>query len=157
MLRKIRLCAAIALLCAMFMPLSECSGSSPKTAQPAAKSIPRQLISSCDHPADCKVVAKELDISWDSALKLFAFTWPLALLLAIHKWSGRRFTWLLHVLELLLCGGTLYMLWGITLFGELRYGSTVVMAALAAYACAALAGIILVIRATLSRRNIKKE
>jgi hypothetical protein len=158
LLNKIRLGAAIALLCAMFLPLSECSGRTPKQAPaPPAKPLMRQLVSGCDNAADCKVVAKELTLSWEGALQLLTFTWPFIFLPLAAKWAGRRFTWIMHLLELLLCAGTLYMLWGITLFDEARYGTTVVLAAVLTYGISAIIYLVRAIRAALRRRRALRQ
>ena len=171
---KVRLAATIALLCAVFMPLSECTGctgsseSAPSAGKELAKDakeapqtpILRQLISGCSQKGECRVVAEELDFSgefWVSTLKLLTFSWPLIFMLMTERWRGRRFTWLLHLLELLLCGGTLYMLWGFVFLGELRYGATVVIVATLTYAVTALIAIVQTIRVAIKRRRERKR
>jgi hypothetical protein len=165
-LQQIRLVAAVALLSAMFMPLSECARGKSNQPPPPAKPLLRQLVSRCSNLADCDYVVKEMkdlknfgDLKnyWGSFLVLFTFVWPFYSLLAIRLSQGRRFTWLLHVLELMLCGGTLYLLWSITFFGEYRYGTTVVLAAVSSIVCVALIDIFLIIRGAIRRRKSRKQ
>lgn len=65
---------------------------------------------------------------------MLALLWPFAALILDKKLRGRRFVWILYLIELLLCAGSVYWLYCFTAMGRWLYGAYVVCAAMAVLA-----------------------
>ena len=104
--------AAIFLLVAFFLPLSQCTVEerNPETKATELKVIVNYAYSGNGWP------------SADTLPTYAAFLWPLALSLASLVWPSLNQKWTIGVLELLLCAGSGFMLFALTYFGTLRYG-----------------------------------
>ena len=125
-LHKIRLGAAIALICTLFLPLSQCSRNEntvPSNTKPPAL----QLFPQSDKQISYEYAVGELEFSVRGIMTLLAFTWPLLFVFTGGKLQNTRFTPVQHLLELTLCGGTLYWLHCLTRFGHWMYGAYVVL------------------------------
>jgi 4-amino-4-deoxy-L-arabinose transferase-like glycosyltransferase len=92
-----------------------------------------------------------MTFSFVGALELVTFTWPVFAVILDRRLLRRRYSWLQHLIELLLCGWTFY--WGIYLtLGRWLYGAYVAMMAVAAFAITSLVFLFEGIR-NLVRRN----
>jgi hypothetical protein len=154
LVQKIRMGAAIVLLCAIFLPLSQCSqhgdNSSPPTSQALAHS--HHLFPRSDADFQYEYGIGELGFSGRGLLTLVAFAWPLALLIWSQRLRHSRFLWILYVAELFLCAGTVYWLGALTMGGRLLYGAYIVVSATAVYALSTLVALILCARNLFLRR-----
>ena len=158
MLRKIRLGAAIALFCTLFLPLSRCSRGSVPQPPVAGKSIGQRLFPRSDSQTTYHYAIRDLDFEGDRALgsivNLLAFTWPMLFLLAGRKFRTSRLAWLLCLIELILSGGSIWLLGFFTALDDrLLYGAYIAYSAAGVYGCTALFSLFLVIRAAISRRR----
>jgi hypothetical protein len=123
-LRKIRLGAGIALLCAICMPLSQCANvKAGSSAPPSLESF--QFFPRDDANYDYQYAIKNIDFSWQGALTVLAFTWPIPCLLLGAKFSESRHSWILNLIEPFLSAGTIYLTWALTFGGDLLYGAYV--------------------------------
>jgi hypothetical protein len=152
-LRKIRLTAALALICAMCLPLSQCSKQKDARHPQATKSISQQLFPRSDDLFSYEYAVSELGFTPRGALTLLAFTWPILFIVIGSKLSEWHFSWILYLLELLLCGGTIYWLCGLTLFGGWLYGAYVVFVSIVIFGCTALISLFYATRTILIRRR----
>lgn len=146
-LQKIRLGAAIVLLCAIFLPLSQCSqGGAGSTETPQAFAHGRHVFPRSDNDFSYNYGIKRVVVGFISpredglagALTLIAFAWPLALAIWSQKSGLHRFWWMFYTGELLLCAGTVYWVHTLTQSGRLLYGFYVAEAAIAIYTTATL-------------------
>jgi hypothetical protein len=155
-LRTIRLSMAIVLICAIFLPLSQCSQHGNDSAPtPQALSHARHFFPRSDTDYQYQYGVKDLDFSVGGVLTLIAFVWPLVFAI----WSRRfgqppRFWWIFYGAELLLCAGTIYLVGALTLGGRWLYGAYVGEAAISIYACTSL---ILIIDRIRNRFRIRSE
>lgn len=135
-LRKIRVTAAIILLCAIFLPLSECSRHEHAQVPPAQKSLFQQLFPQDNDDFVYQYASGVVKFStWQAGgFALLALLWPFAALILDKKLRGRRFVWILYLIELLLCAGSVYWLYCFTAMGRWLYGAYVVCAAMAVLA-----------------------
>lgn len=157
-LQRIRLIAAIVLVVAIFLPLSECSRTENKTIEP-----PRHTIAQWFFPRDNEnfsysyVVGVIRASSWQAGtFGSVALLWPLAAFLFDRKLARKRFGWLIYILELALCFGTIYWLWLFTAMGRWLYGAYVVAVAAGIFACATLILLVLSIRSFVAQRRAQK-
>jgi hypothetical protein len=123
-LRKLRLVAAIGLICASVLPLSECSRRE-NHLLPIDRSISHQLFPQTNADFGYPYAYQMVDFSASGIVTVMAFIWPFLLILAARRWSGPRMRWVLQVLELLLCAGTIYWVNTLTLGGRWLYGAYV--------------------------------
>jgi hypothetical protein len=147
-LQKIRLGAAIVLVCAICLPLSQCSSNGESVKPPTAKALAHagHLFPRSDKDFQYQYGIKCLQLAFmnpkdyglNGALTLIAFLWPLAFVVLDKKSRGRRFWWTWSVTALLLCAGTAYWIKALTLDGRWLYGAYVGEAAIAIYASTAL-------------------
>lgn len=135
LVHSIRLGAAMALVCAICLPLSQCAHARhpPPYVAETFRLFPRN-----DGQFDYVYAAEELGFSWKGMLTLVAFTWPVPAILLGRRCAGSRFGWVGYVAEVLLCAGTVYWLICLTLFGDWLYGSYVVVISMILFACTAL-------------------
>ena len=154
-LQRIRLIAAIVLVCAIFLPLSECSRRDDKNFVPPQKTLSQHLF-----PQDNNdfvywyVIGIVRPSTWQGAIfALIALLWPLAAFLFDKKLARKRFGWLIYILELALCYGTIYWLSLFTALGRWLYGAYVVAVATGLLACVTLVLLILSIR----NRNVTQQ
>ena len=137
-LRPIRLGAAMALVCALCLPLSQCSQGGNAVQPPAKQTLLSQFFPQTNKEVTYQYAVAELDLTPGGMGTLLAFTWPLLFVFAGGKLTELRFSWILHLLELILCAGTLYWLIRLTLFGDWLYGAYVVLISIGLLACTAL-------------------
>jgi hypothetical protein len=156
LMQKIRMVAAIVLLGAIFLPLSQCSqhgaNSSPPTSQALAHS--HHLFPRSDNDFEYEYGIRELGFSWRGLLTLVAFAWPLAFLIWSQRLEQTRFLWILYVAELFLCAGTVYWLGALTMGGRWLYGAYIVVGATAVYALSALVALVYCAQRLFLRRAV---
>ena len=146
-LQKIRLVAAIVLVCAIFLPLSQCSRQGNSASwTPEALAHSRHLFPRSDKDFDYYYGIGSLqaafmspkDYGMNGALTLIAFLWPLGFAIWSRKSKLTRFWWIFYAGELLLCAGTAYWVYTLTFGGRRLYGFYVAEAAIAIYASTTL-------------------
>ena len=138
---KLRLIAAIVLVCSAFLPLSECTRSE-KVSPPLRKSMSERLFPRTNPDFTYQYVYENIDLSFSGTLAVLAFTWPLIFLFLARRRFGFRLRLFLQVLEVLLCSGTIYLIYAFTLSGfgaRWLYGAYVGIIAVAVFTCAGLA------------------
>jgi hypothetical protein len=149
-LQKIRLGAAIVLLCAIFLPLSQCAFHGASTDTPQAFAHARHLFPRGDDDFKYQYGITELVTGFMrprengllGALTLTAFLWPLGFAIWSRKSRFPRFWWIFYTGELLLCAGTAYWVHALTQGGRWLYGAYVGEVAIAIYACTSLTVIV---------------
>ena len=153
-LRKAKCSAAVLLLCAICLPLGECSKPG-NTNRPHVDSFTQQAFPRDDAQFSYTYGFEKVDLSGFGAITLLAFTWPLLVCLVGRRMSASRWSWLLHVFELLLCGGTLYWLYVLAwrMSDRRLYGTYVVIAVVAAYGAATVLSLFDRTRTIVSRRR----
>ena len=127
------------MIAALFVPLSECSrdGKPPTTPVPS-RTLLQKIFPRSDAQTDYDYGVARLGLSINGIATLIAFGWPLVLALMNQSIAEKRRAWILHVLELLLCAGTIYWIHIATLAGKRLWGTYFVFALMVAYAIAAL-------------------
>ncbi len=120
-LRRVRLFAAILLLLASVMPLSECSwthgDSSPGYGYEYAYALGPTV----------------------GALTVLAYIWPLVFAVLFRKQLSLRLRVLFQTFEVLLCAGSIYWIRELTCSGRWLYGAYISIGAVTAFTCAGLA------------------
>lgn len=109
MLRKLRLTAAIVLVCAIFLPLSECSQGQ-NHSQTTQKSVAQRLYPQSNAEFSYQYGYRSIAFEPSGLFTIIAFGWPLAFALFVRRNLRLRLKWTFRVLELFLCGGTIYWL-----------------------------------------------
>jgi hypothetical protein len=137
MLRRVRLIAAIVLVCAIVLPLSECQKG--HSYQPVKKTISNELFPQDNSDFLYYYGYEALGSPLGATLTGLAFAWPLIFLLSVRKRVGFRLRLSLQLLELLLCAGTIYWVHALTMGGRWLYGFYVSIIAVAVFTCAGLA------------------
>jgi hypothetical protein len=149
-LQKIRLGAAIVLICAIFLPLSQCSRSGDKNDSwsPRAFAHSRHFFPQDGDGFEYQYAVKNLTAGFTNPkeygvsllLTLTAFLWPLGFAIWSRKSKLSRFWWIFYSAELLLCAGTGYSVYALALGRGVRwlYGFYVAEGAVAIYAGTAL-------------------
>lgn len=148
-LQKIRLSAAIALVCAIFLPLSQCSEHGTRaTRTPEALGHSRHFFprdgDGFSYQYAIKSVIAGLKNPKDNGLALLvtliAFLWPLGFAIWSRQSEFARFWWVFYSVELLLCAGTGYLVYSAAFGRDARwlYGFYVAEGAVAIYASSAL-------------------
>ena len=127
------------MIAALFVPLSECSrgGNQPTTPAPS-RTLLQKTFPRSDAQTDYDYGVARLGLSINGIATLIAFGWPLVLALISQSIAGKRRAWILHLLELLLCTGTIYWIHLATLVGKRLWGAYLVFALMGVYAIAAL-------------------
>lgn len=126
------------MIAALFVPLSECSrGEKPPTTPVPSRTVLQKIFPQSDAQTDYDYGAALLGLSINGIATLIAFGWPLVLALISQSIAGKRRAWILHMLELLLCAGTIYWIYLGTLVGKRLWGTYLVFALMVAYAIAA--------------------
>lgn len=158
-LQRIRLIAAIVLVCAIFLPLSECSRRDDKNAPPPSKSFVQRLFPQSNSDFEYAYAIGVMRFSsWQAgAFALIALAWPILAFLFDHKIARHRFGWTIYVLELLLCYGTFYWLSLFTALGRALYGTYVVVIAMIGFGIATLVLLVMDIRKFLRERRALKS
>ena len=152
-LQKIKRTAAIVLLCAALLPLSECSTDSGDPRPPAPKSLSQMLFPvSHDNFFYMYAILSILSFTWAGAVTALAFTWPFILSIFYRKFPESRL-WIIHSLEVLLCGGTIYWVVYVLAIGHWLYGIYVLFLAILIYGCGSLFSLIHPLRSLLIRRT----
>jgi hypothetical protein len=137
-LRPIRLGAAMGLVCAICLPLSQCSQGGNNAPPPANPALLAQFFPQTSKNATVEYAIGELGFSWKGICTLLAFTWPLLWLRAGRKLMESRFAWIFYFLEVVLCAGTAYMLMVLTFGGDLLWGGYAAVISTGLFACTAL-------------------
>ncbi|MBA3963869.1 MAG: hypothetical protein H0X40_18485 [Chthoniobacterales bacterium] len=127
-LRKIRFAAAIVLLGAIFLPLSECERGG-HHARPSTKTIAQRFFPQTNEAFTYEYGCRHIGFTVSGGLTLLAFAWPLISLLAVRKPVRFPLRLGLQLLELLLCAGTIYWLNILTMGGRWLYGIWVALTA----------------------------
>lgn len=139
--RRIRLIASFALLCALFLPLSECRKD--KSLTPPPFSLTQAVFPRDSAYASYTYPFQILKLDWSSAIWLLIFTWPFAILAVGLKWPRVHEFCFTHLLELTCCIGSSYFIYALAaLCGDPLYGFYVAMGSDVAYACVALWAIV---------------
>ncbi len=127
------------MIAALFVPLSECShgGKGPVT-PPPPKSFVQKIFPRSDAQTEYEYGITRLRPSLNGALTLVAFGWPLALALLNRRVEGKRRAWIFHLLEILLCAGTIFWIYAVTEGGTRLWGAYLVFALTILYTIAAL-------------------
>ncbi len=121
--KYIKRIAAITLLCAFFLPLSQCTVStSPGVETQQVSTEVTYVYSAYKWP------------SLGSFMALIAFFWPLGSFLK----SGGSASVMINSVELLLCAGTGFMLFALINIGSLLVGAYVAIASVTTYALATI-------------------
>jgi hypothetical protein len=127
------------MIAALFVPLSECSrGGKPPTTPVPSRTLLQKIFPQSDAQTDYEYGAARLGLSINGIATLIAFGWPLGLAVIRQAIAEKRRAWILHVLELLLCAGTIYWIHLVTLPGKRLWGTYLVFALMVVYAIAAL-------------------
>lgn len=125
--------AAILLVLAFFLPLSQCSI---KMQDPETGAIKESVTVTYAYEAAAN--------STTHAIAIYAaFFWPLALVVATMVWPGLHQKMSIGVLELLFCSGSLIVQVGLSMFGTPLYGGNIAFGSIALYFVATLAGLVL--------------
>jgi hypothetical protein len=156
-LTNIKRVAAILIMICFMLPLSRCNRNEiiddPRTASAEANGRQEKRApdpANEDRYAYQRISADNLD---ESAATLAAFFWPVIFLLLSLKTLKFRGAIAANLGELLLSAASAYMVFGITFFGDLRYGGYLAYFSIAAYFLATLAQIFLRIRARFRLRH----
>jgi hypothetical protein len=152
-LQKIRLGAAIALLCAIVLPLSQCAHAGNNERTPEAFAHARHLFPQSDANFSYQYGIKQVGFSLAGALAVIAFAWPLGFAIWSRKSHMPRFWWIFYASELLLCAGTAYWINALTQGGRWLYGFYVAEAVVAVYASTTLISISHRLRTLLAQRR----
>jgi hypothetical protein len=131
------LAAAVVLICAIFLPLSQCAGPKTNVWSPAAFAHSRHLFPQNDGDYLYQYAsnfvrdgfANPKDNGLIAAVTLIAFLWPLGFAIWSRISRFPRFWWI----ELLLCAGTAYWIWALRMRGRSLYGFYVAEGAIAIY------------------------
>ena len=115
--------AAIFLLVAFFLPLSQCTITMPNA---ETKAIEKKT----------HVIYAYTAYEWPSVQSLAtyaAFIWPLTFGIASLVWPSLNQKWMIGVLEMLLCVGSGFTLFGLSFLGSLQYGGYIAWGAIGIY------------------------
>src|SRR4029078_1468726 len=133
--RRLKLTLVILMIAALFVPLSECSrGGKPPTTPVPSRTLLQKIFPRSDAQTDYDYGAARLGLSINGIATLVAFGWPLVLALINQSIAEKRRAWILHVLELLLCAGTIYWIHLVTLVVKRLWGTYLVFALIVVYA-----------------------
>lgn len=149
-LKNIKGIATILLMICFVLPLSRCDRNekleAPRTANTA---VTKQQNKRPPDPAyEDKYAYKNVsaDDPVTGALTIAGFFWPLIFLAFGRKSPSFRAAMAINLGELLLCAGSAYMIFGITLFGDLRYGGYLAYLFVVAYLMSTLIQIFVRVR-----------
>ncbi len=109
MIRKLRLTAAIVLVCTIFLPLSECSQGE-NHSQTTQKSVAERLYPQSNAEFSYQYGYRSIGFDTMGLFTLLAFGWPLGFALFVRRSLRPRMKWTFRTLELLLCAGSIYWL-----------------------------------------------
>jgi len=157
-IRRVRLIAAIVLLIATCLPLSECSRRDNKTLTPLRHTLAQYVFPQSNNDFEYSYAVGAMRFStWQAGVFAFiALVWPFAAFVFDRKLLRFRLGWLIYILELLLCGGTIYWLCLFTALGHALYGTYVVVIAIISFALATLVFFVMDIRNFLRQRRALK-
>jgi hypothetical protein len=110
MIRKLRLTGAIVLVCAIFLPLSECSQGENHSQTAAQKSVAQRLYPQSNADFSYQYGFRSIGFDTMGLFTILAFGWPLAFALFVRRNLRPRIKWTFRILELLLCAGSIYWL-----------------------------------------------
>jgi hypothetical protein len=140
--RKVKLTLGVLMICALFIPLSECSRGQQRSATPPrAKTVVQKIFPRSDGQTDYNYGATRLGPSINGVVTLVAFGWPLVFAFLSGGLRGKRRAWILYPCELLLGIGTIYWIYAVTEGGRRLWGAYLVFALTTAYIAAALVDI----------------
>jgi hypothetical protein len=142
---NIKRTAAILLMICFVLPLSRCERhAKPEAAEAAqaknaATSAPLiQSLPVRTYEDTYAYNSVSPDKGWESAITIATFFWPLLFFFTGRKSWGFNGAMTIGVLELVLCSASAYVVYGLVIFGELRYGGVLTFLALGIYSSAAL-------------------
>ncbi len=141
MIRKLRLAAAILLVCAVFLPLSECSQDE-KHPQAAPKSVVQRIHPQSNAQFSYQYGYRSIALDLSGLFTVIAFGWPLAFALAVRRNLHPRTKWVFRILELCLCTGTIYWLDVLSFHGfgaTWLYGAYISVISVAVFTCLGIA------------------
>lgn len=136
--RPIRLGAAMALVCALCLPLSRCSQGGNASPPPPSQTLMSELFPRSTKDVTYAYAFEVVGFTKLGICTLIAFTWPILSVVVGRKWMESRFSWIYHFVELALCAGTCYILTVLTFWAEWLYGGYVVAISIGLFACTAL-------------------
>jgi hypothetical protein len=139
-LHRLRLTAAVVLVVAIFLPMSECSRHGDKNAIAPRQTFSQLAFPQSNEDFQYSYVISDVRLStWQAgAFGLIALLWPLAACLFDRRVVRKRFGWTVYILELALGYGTIYWLTLFTAMGRRLYGAYIVIVAMAIFALATL-------------------
>ena len=124
----------------------------PPTIPVPSRTLWQKIFPKSDAQTDYDYGAARLGLSISGIATLIAFGWPLVLALINQSVAGKRRAWILHVVELLFCAGTIYWIHLATLAGRRLWGAYLVFTLMVAYAIATLADLASAWRRKFSRQ-----
>jgi hypothetical protein len=132
--------AALCLLVSFFLPLSQCSLAT-------VAEFPQPVRELQSQPGKGVIVTYAYSAyswkGWQRPAAYAAFLWPVLLSIVLTVWPALRSRGrTIAALELLLCLGSAWMVLGLTMLGEMRYGGYIAWTALLVYFGAALADLL---------------
>jgi hypothetical protein len=149
LITNIKRTAAILLMICFVLPLSRCErhvkpeAAQAVQAQNAAASAPLiQSLPVRTYEDTYAYRSVSSDKAWESVITIATFFWPILFFLTGRKPRGFNGAMTIGVLELVLCSASAYVVYGLVIFGELRYGGYLTFLALGAYFSAALVEIL---------------
>jgi len=105
---------------------------------PPPRTLLSQLFPQSNEDVTYEYAVGELAFTFKGICTLAAFAWPILLVLAGRKLMESRFSWILNLLEVLLCAGSLYWFFVLTLFGDWLYGAYVFVISFGLFACSSM-------------------
>ncbi|CAN5514996.1 hypothetical protein BH18VER2_BH18VER2_06160 [soil metagenome] len=127
------------MIAALFVPLSECSHArKANDLPPPPKTGMQKIFPRSDAQTEYSYGATRIGPSLHGASAVVAFGWPLLLALLERRALGKRRAWLLYVLELLLCAGTIWWIYAVSEGGRRLWGAYFVFGLMGLYAIAAV-------------------
>ena len=136
MLRKVRLAAALILLAAAFLPLSECS-QGPNHPASSSKTIGQRIYPQSTSDVSYQYAYQSVALDGFTAFTIIAFVWPILLLFLQRRATSGKRVWVFRVLEVLLSIGSIYWINVLTYhsFGATwLYGAYIAVAAVSVFA-----------------------
>jgi hypothetical protein len=142
MIRRLRLTGAIVLVCAIFLPLSECSQGENHPQTAAQKSVAQRLYPQSNAEFSYQYGFRSIGFDTMGLFTILAFGWPLAFALFVRRNLRPRMKWTFRILELLLCAGSIYWLNVLSFhsFGATwLYGAYIGVIAVSVFTCLGIA------------------
>ena len=127
------------MLVALFVPLSECSHrGKANDLPPPPKTGLQKIFPRSDAQTEYSYGATRIAPSLHGAVAVVAFGWPLVLAMLERRAAGKRRPWLLYLMELVLCAGTIWWIYAVSEGGRRLWGAYFVFGLMGLYAIAAV-------------------